>query len=132
MNTTAWLTGHDLSLAFDSRGRFWQFRPSTSAQGEGPLDAHVTATDIVVTVAVPGVQPGDLDVRIDGDVLGISGITARTSALRYDVGLPKRVDMSTVETVYGDGTFAVHMPLRAAAHTPGVATPAPELAQVAV
>jgi HSP20 family molecular chaperone IbpA len=132
MKTTAWLTGHDLSLTFDSRGRFWQFRPSTSTQEEQPLDAHLAGTDIVVTVAVPGVQPGDMDVHIDGDVLEIRGIAPRISPVSYDVGLPMRVDINTVETVYGDGTFAVHMPLKAAAQTPVVETPAPELAQVAV
>ena len=43
-----------------------------------------------------------------------------------------RVDMNTVETEYGDGTFTVRMPLKAAAQTPAVETPAHELAQVAV
>jgi HSP20 family molecular chaperone IbpA len=126
MKTTAWLTGHDLSLTFDSQGRFWRFRPSASAPGSQSVDAHLAATDIVVTVAVPGVLPGDLDVQIRGDVLEIRGIAPSTGALTYDVGLPLHADMNTVETVYGDGVFEVHVPLRAA-----VETPSAELAPVA-
>jgi HSP20 family molecular chaperone IbpA len=121
MKSTAWLARHDLNLTFDPRGRLWRFRPTSSVHGKQPVDAHMDGPDIVVTAEVPGVQPGDIDVQILGDVLQIRGIAARTGTLASDVGLPAHVDMHTIETTYSDGVFEVRVPTRTAVETPSVA-----------
>lgn len=41
-----------------------------------PLDIHMTQNELVVTAALPGVKPEDVDISITGDTLSISGRTA--------------------------------------------------------
>ena len=38
-----------------------------------PLDAYVTAEEIIVLANVPGVKPEDVEITIEGDTLTISG-----------------------------------------------------------
>jgi HSP20 family protein len=38
-----------------------------------PIDAYVTAEELVITAAVPGVKPEDVDVTIEGETLTIKG-----------------------------------------------------------
>jgi HSP20 family protein len=38
-----------------------------------PIDAYTTADDVVIIAAVPGVEPNDIEVTIDGDTLTIKG-----------------------------------------------------------
>ena len=40
MKQQDWITKHDLSLTFDGTGRFWKFRPTTSAHGSDAVDAE--------------------------------------------------------------------------------------------
>ena len=124
IDPTKWILRHDLSLMFDPGGRLWRFRPAASAHGRQPVQAEMAGTDLVLTVAVPEVQPGDIDVHVRGDVLEIRGITPATSQLACDVGLPLRVDTHTIETVYDEGVFEVRLPTRKAVETPSV-EPAP-------
>ncbi|MBA3779363.1 MAG: Hsp20/alpha crystallin family protein [Chloroflexi bacterium] len=57
-------------------------RPHTWAGGQGgevqtlPLDVRMTPDELVVTAALPGVKPDDVDVTVNGDTLTISGTTA--------------------------------------------------------
>jgi HSP20 family molecular chaperone IbpA len=131
MKSTAWLVGHDLSLMFDSNGRLWRFRPTASAPGPQPV-AAVADGAIVVGVQVPGIQPGDLDVRIVGDVLEIRGKNAVTSDLSWDVGLPVAVELDDIETAYGEDEFTVRLPMTPAVQSPAIETPAIEPIPVAV
>jgi len=53
-------------------------RPWNATQAEGgvaglALDMYESADDLVVTAAVPGVRPEDIDITIQGDVLTIKG-----------------------------------------------------------
>lgn len=124
MYSTDWITANDLSLTFDGQGRLWHFR-STKAHGH-PVRATLDATDLVVTVEAPGVRPGDLDIQIEDAVLHIMDSAGeRPAATR--VGLPRRVELHTLQTAYGDGTFEVRVPLVPAT----VVTPEPEAVPVA-
>ena len=124
MYSTDWITANDLSLTFDGQGRLWHFR-STKAHGH-PVRATLDGTDLVVTVEAPGVRPGDLDVQIEDAVLHIVDSTVeRPTATR--VGLPRRAELHTLQTAYGDGTFEVRVPLVPAT----VLTPEPEFVPVA-
>ena len=118
MKSTDWILNHDLSLMFDAGGRLWVFRPTTNAPGSQQVEARMDGTDLVVTAAVPGIKPGDVDVQVHDDVLEIRGIAIATSTLACDVGLPLRAGMHTIETAYTDGVFEVRVPTRIAAQEP--------------
>jgi HSP20 family molecular chaperone IbpA len=132
MKSTDWILKHDLSLMFDAGGRLWRFRPETSAHGVQPVEANTDGTDLVITVTVPGIKPGDIDVQAHGDVLELRGIAPTAGTLACAVGLPLRADMNTIETAYADGTFEVRVPIRTAIEMPAVAAPAVERIAVAV
>ena len=100
----------DLTLGLDDHERLWKLRPVNSVRRAQPVDAHADDTEIVITVPFPGVQPGDVDVQICGAVLQIVGRVARTRGLTCNVALPCRVDLSKIETVYGDGVLGVCVP----------------------
>ena len=46
---------------------------SREARCDLPLDAYVTDEDLVITAAVPGMTPDDVDITIEGDALTIKG-----------------------------------------------------------
>ncbi len=124
MNSTDWITGNDLSLTFDRQGRLWHFRSTTDPRPSGARSSD--GTDLVVTVEAPGVRPGDLDVQLEDAVLHIMDSAGeRPTATR--VGLPRRVELHTLQTAYGDGTFEVRVPLVPAT----VVNPAPEAVPIA-
>ncbi len=49
------------------------FRRETEAQVSLPVDVYITAEDIVVMAAVPGLKPRDLEIKIEGDCLTLRG-----------------------------------------------------------
>jgi HSP20 family molecular chaperone IbpA len=103
------LTRHDLSLTFDNTGRLWKFRPTDALHGHQPVDAGIVDDTIVVTVAIPGIAPGDVDLHGNGDVLGIRGKTDRTMDLACDVALPMAFGLDQIETVYADEALAIRV-----------------------
>jgi HSP20 family molecular chaperone IbpA len=110
MNTQTLTTENDLNLTFDHTGRMWKFRPTTSAHGEQPVDAHLTPEGIVLTVKIDGLESGDVDLCAKGDVLEIRGRADRTMSLACDVGMPAPVILSTIETEYTNGVLFVTVP----------------------
>ncbi|HTX69363.1 MAG TPA: hypothetical protein VMH50_09480 [Thermoleophilia bacterium] len=110
MKSQTWVTDHDLSLTFDHTGRLWKFRPTTSAHGDQPVDAHLTGNGIVLTVKVQGLESGDVDLCANGDRLEIRGRSERTRDLACDVGMPAPVVLSAVETEYVNGVLFITVP----------------------
>jgi HSP20 family molecular chaperone IbpA len=120
---------HDLSLMFDPRGRLWRFRPTCDAYRPGAhlpahveLDANMTAAGLVVTLTAAGIEPGDVEVNLEGDVLRIDGKVAALRDLAATVGLPWRIAIANVQTAYADGVFEVRLPAEAAAGAAGSKT----------
>jgi hypothetical protein len=107
MKSQDWLTEHDLSLTFDDAGRLWKFRPSTSRHGRQPVEAAIVDNTIVITVTVPGIESGDVDLQVHGDVLEIRGKTDRTMDLACDVGLPMTFGLDQLETAYAGEALAI-------------------------
>jgi HSP20 family molecular chaperone IbpA len=107
MKSQEWLSEHDLSLTFDASGRLWQFRPAHSAHGRQPVEAGIVDSTIVVTVSAPGIESGDVDLRVKGDVLEIRGKTDRTMDLACDVGLPMAFGLDQLKTAYADDALAI-------------------------
>ena len=110
MDTQTLTTENDLNLTFDHTGRMWKFRPTTSAHGTQPVDAHLTPEGIVLTVKVDGLESGDVDLCASGEKLEIRGRSDRTMQLACDVGMPGPVALSTIETEYTNGVLFITVP----------------------
>jgi HSP20 family molecular chaperone IbpA len=111
MMTTEKLTQHDLSITFDGMGRMWKFRPSNGVHGHQPVDARLTPQAIVLSVTVPGLQCGDVDLSASDEVLHVRGRSDQTMHLAADVAMPRRVDLDVLETAYTDGVLEISVPL---------------------
>jgi HSP20-like domain found in ArsA len=109
MKSQDMLAEHDLNLTFDRGGRLWKFRPTTSRHGLQPVDAGIVDNAIVIAVTVPGIESGDVDLHVDGDVLQIRGKTDRTMDLACDVGLPMSFGLDQLETAYADEALAIRV-----------------------
>jgi len=107
MKSQDWLIEHDLSLTFDKAGRLWKFRPNHSAHGRQPVDAAIVDNTILITVTVPGIESGDVDLHAKGDILEIRGKTDRTMDLACDVALPMTFGLDQLETAYADEALAI-------------------------
>ena len=92
------------------------------------IDVHEDANEICVTADLPGVRPADVDVRVDGDVLTISGECQRDSdrneagyhvmersrgSFRRSLRLPFAPDMDQVRAESKHGVLTVHVPRHA-------------------
>ncbi len=88
-----------------------------------PIDAYSTDESIVVTAAVPGVNPGDVEITIEGDNLTIRGrIVARMDDVNYIVTerfdgnfsrslqLNVPVDVENVEATFENGILTLTLP----------------------
>jgi hypothetical protein len=109
MKSQDWITEHDLSLMFDGTGRLWKFRPAHASHGTQPVDAGIVDQTIVITVTVPGIESGDVDFCVKGDVLQIRGKTDRTMDLACDVALPMAFGLEQLETAYAGEKLAVRV-----------------------
>jgi HSP20 family molecular chaperone IbpA len=131
MNTQTLTTQNDLNLTFDQTGRMWKFRPTTSAHGNQPVDAHLTPEGIVLTVKVDGLESGDVDLCANGEVLEIRGRADRTMHLACDVGMPAPVVLEAITTEYTNGVLFIAVPPVHAGGA-GYADAVPECMPVAV
>jgi HSP20 family molecular chaperone IbpA len=110
MITQTLTTTSDLNLTFDRTGRMWKFRPTTSAHGDQPVDAHLTPEGIVLTVKIDGLESGDVDLCANGEKLEIRGRSDRTMQLACDVGMPAPVALSAIETEYTNAVLFITVP----------------------
>lgn len=89
------------------------------------VDVHEDANEICITADLPGVRPADVDVRVDGDVLTISGECQRDAernesgyhvmersrgSFRRSLRLPFAPDMDQVRAESNHGVLTVHVP----------------------
>jgi HSP20 family protein len=89
------------------------------------LDVHEDANEICITADLPGVRPADVDVRVDGDVLTISGECQRDAerneagyhvmersrgSFRRSLRLPFAPDMDQIRAESHHGVLTVHVP----------------------
>ena len=65
--------------------QFFQIAPSTAAKPvwEPPVDVIETNKEVAIVVALPGVEPSQIEVMIEGNVLRVSGVRV------LPVSLPK-------------------------------------------
>jgi HSP20 family protein len=123
----AWGLFDDFFGDFDSEP-LWRLlaRGTTRAPGRGPfLNAWVGPEDVVVTTELPGVEPGDIHISVEGDTLKLSGERKalelregekfhrqeRTSGqFSRALELPFRVDANKVEARYDRGVLRISLP----------------------
>jgi HSP20 family protein len=90
-----------------------------------PLDVHQTADEIVVTAALPGIKPDDVDITITGQTLSIRGEMKATEEISRDqylyrerrygtfhrqLQLPVRVQGDAAAASFEDGVLTLRIP----------------------
>jgi len=81
MTISRWEPFRDLMTLREAMDRLFEesfVRPGPRWQGSQgaaalPLDAYVTDEDLVITATVPGLDPEDVEITIEGDTLTIRG-----------------------------------------------------------
>jgi HSP20 family protein len=97
---------------------------------ELPVNAFETDQEVVVVAPMPGVEPDDISVRLEGDVLQLeSGVRGEQAQRRYvthewsygpyrrSLRLPTPVDGQAANVTFGNGVLTVVLP-KAAAFVP--------------
>lgn len=92
------------------------------------LDVAETAEEIVVRAEIPGVDPKDVQIDLEGDVLTIAGekkderasagvnYTERSfGSFRRQVGLPYPIEVDKVRAEHANGVLSIHLPKAEAA-----------------
>lgn len=97
------------------------------------LDVYETPEEFIVLVSVAGIQPKDVEVMVDRDVLRISGNRlrpveqkfTRVHQMEIDFGpfnhairLPQPVNADAASSTYQDGFLTIRLPKRAEAARP--------------
>jgi HSP20 family protein len=116
MSISRWEPFRDLMTLREAMDRLFEesfVRPgtrwATSVDGAAcalALDAYTTDNELVITANVPGVDPKDVDITIDGDTLTIKG----------ELKAPlENVDYTVQERPYGSfsRTLRLNIPLQA-------------------
>lgn len=121
-----------LNRQFEEAARTWESETETGGEGQFAFAAGGTRLDLAdhddefaVTVDVPGYEPDDLDSRLSGDTLFISGereseaTDERGDYLRRErelesfsrqVTLPEPVDADGIEATVNNGVLTIRLP----------------------
>lgn len=90
-----------------------------------PLDILETDQALLIRAAVPGIQPGDLEVTIENRVMTLRGTTRSDTDLREaklyrreipvgeftrSVRLPEKLDLNAVDATFDNGLVTVTLP----------------------
>jgi HSP20 family protein len=84
-----------------------------------PMDVYRDGDHYVLTADLPGVDPGSIDVDVDGQLLtlpsgeGVSWITREREAGAYlrQLQLGRGIDTETISASYRDGVLSVTLPV---------------------
>ncbi|MFH0809752.1 MAG: Hsp20/alpha crystallin family protein [Pseudomonadota bacterium] len=120
----------DVGHLFDDLGAGW-LRPLPDRAWIPSLDVSETADSLLVKVELPGIDPRNIDVRVEGNVLSIKGErkqekeeaeenyhrTERSyGAFRRAIQLPVAIDPDGVSATYKDGVLKLTVPRKDGAH----------------
>ena len=89
--------------SFVRPGLVWRVVPQ-DGMIQVPVDIYSTADEVVIRAAVPGVNPDDVEITIEGDTLTIKG----------EIKAPEDVDYICQEHCYGPfaRTFTLNVPVQ--------------------
>ena len=130
MTMQRWDPFSELRQLQDTMNRVWRGyqAPSESGRFEAwavPLDVVRKGDDIEVRASVPGVNPGDIQITVENDVLTIRGQTEseseksegdflmrerRSGSFHRALRLPDTVDVDRAETSYDNGVVTISFP----------------------
>jgi HSP20 family protein len=112
----------EIERSFDDR---LPVAPSSEARWDLTIDIYEQRGNVIAKMALPGMNPENLDVYVDEDTLRISGVrheeketkdkynvqkVAHSVSFSRTVDLPKIVDASKASAEYRDGVLQVTMP----------------------
>jgi len=122
------LTGFrsEMDRLFD---RFFDGWPPRFSAEEGvwapSVDVSETAKEVIVKAELPGMDPKDVDVTVDRDILTLRGerkkeeeekgedfhrVERRYGAFSRSIRLPAEVDANKVRATYKDGVLNINLP----------------------
>lgn len=130
MNLVRWTPFHDMTLLQNQMNRLFD-GTLQSWPGDGsrnwapPADIHETDSDLVVTTDLPGVDPKNIDVRVENNVLSITGERHferkvenenfhrvermyGTFARSFTLSTPVQADR--IQATYKDGVLRISLP----------------------
>ena len=111
-------------------GLDWQYRDSVSASWVPPVDIFEDSNAIRIMAEVPGVQPQDVKISLEGNVLTVHGTKQQVAEERtervhryertYGVfertfSLPASVDANSIKASYDHGVLTITLPKMAEA-----------------
>ena len=126
-----WEPFGELRRMQENMDRLWRGFYSGEENGGGmehwaiPLDVKEQGDNIVIHASMPGVDPDDVDVTIENDVLTIKGQTRtekehkegnflmkerRTGSFHRSLRLPDTVDTDKAHPYYENGVLTVTLP----------------------
>jgi HSP20 family protein len=123
-NTVVYSLKNEFNKLFD---RFWsgQFEPLQIGRWVPALDVSETGEAVLVRVELPGIDPKDIDISIEGDVLSIKGekheerreneqeyfrVERQYGSFVRHVQLPSPVVVDKVEAVARHGVLEIRLP----------------------
>ncbi len=129
-NITRWDPIRDMISMRQAMDRLLEeaFARGTETRGTGawllPMDAYITDDAIVIRADVPGLQPEDIEITLEGDTLSIRGEIKREEAndrkyvlLERPTGKFERtltigtpIDHEKVEATFKDGVLTLTLP----------------------
>lgn len=108
--------------------RFFDWGASPATVGEGQwmpsVDVSETGKEVIVKAELPGMDPKDIDISVNGDRLTLRGerkyeheekgesfhrVERSYGAFSRDIELPAGVDSDKVEATYKDGVLKINL-----------------------
>ncbi len=120
----------EIDSLFDRFFEGWPFRTSSIRQWVPSVDVSETAQEVVVQAELPGVDPKEIDISVQGNVLTLKGerkqekeeqganyhrIERAFGAFSRSLQLPAEVDVDKVNAVYKNGVLRITLPKTEAA-----------------
>ncbi|MGQ9858503.1 MAG: Hsp20/alpha crystallin family protein [Thermodesulfobacteriota bacterium] len=120
----------EIDSLFDRFFEGWPFRTTATRQWIPSVDVSETAKEVIVQAELPGMDPKDIDISIQGNVLTLKGerkqekeeeganyhrIERSFGSFSRTLQLPAEVDMDKVSAVYRNGILKITMPKTEAA-----------------
>jgi len=116
----------EMDRLFDRFFEAWPFKlPAEGREWAPVVDVSETAKDILVKAEIPGMDPKEIDVSVQGDVLTLRGerekeqeergenfhrVERRYGAFSRSIRLPAEVDVGKVNANYKDGVLKINLP----------------------
>jgi HSP20 family protein len=132
MNLVRWTPFHDMTLLqkqmnrlFDGALQGWPAETDGTRNWVPPADIHETDNDLIVTTDLPGVDPKNIDVRVENNVLSITGerhferkvenenfhrVERIYGRLARSFTLSTPVQADKIQATYKDGVLRISLP----------------------